>query len=71
MMNNPLIDSALTEVWEWREQLRQTCAGMSATEEIAFIHQDVERFLLSHGFKLVPLGNGSSKLQKMDSSSLN
>ncbi len=69
MMNNSLIDSAVAEVWEWREQLKQTGAGMSATEEIAFIHQEVERFLFSHGFKLVPLGNGSSKLQKMDSSS--
>ena len=71
MMNNSLIDSALAEVWEWREQLRQTCEGMSAEEEIAYIHKDVEDFLRNSGFQLVPIGNGQSRLQRMGTSSLN
>ncbi len=71
MTNNSLIDASLAEVWEWREQLRLACAGMSPEEEIAYLHQRAEYCLHSHGLTLVPLGNGRSRLQRIDSSPLN
>jgi hypothetical protein len=71
MTNNSLIDASLAEVWEWREQLRLACEGMSPAEEIAYLHQRAEHCLQSYGLKRVPLGNGLSKLQRIDSSPLN
>lgn len=70
-MNNLPVESALTEVWEWREQLRLECEGMSADEEIAYLHQQAEQFVQNYGFKLVPIGNGQSKLQRIGTFSLN
>ena len=71
MTDNFLIDASLAEVWEWREQLRFDCEGMSVTEELAYLHQEAENTLRNYGLKLVPLGEGQSKLQRIESSSLN
>jgi hypothetical protein len=71
MTDKSLIDASLAEVWEWREQLRLDCEGMSVAEELAYLHQEAENTLRSYGLKLVPLGDGQSKLQRIESSSLN
>jgi hypothetical protein len=70
-MNSLPVESALTEVWEWREQLRLECEGMSAEEEADYLHSEVEKLLQIHGFKQVPVGNGRSKLQRLNSAVLN
>lgn len=71
MTNNSLIDPSLAEVWEWRDKLRLACQGMSSEEQIAYLHQRAEQFVQNYGFKLVPIGNGQSILQRMGTSSVN
>jgi hypothetical protein len=65
MKENILINPSLEEVWEWRKQLRLTCEGMSQEERLGYFHQEAENALRDHGLKLVPIGNGQSRLERL------
>lgn len=65
MMANLLINPSLIEVWEWRNQLRLACEGMSQKERLEYFHQEAENALRDHGLKLVPIGEGQCKLERL------
>ncbi len=65
MINDSLINASLAEVWEWREQLRLACEGMSIEEELAYLRCEAENALRNHGLKLVPIGEGQCKLERL------
>lgn len=67
MINDSLINASLAEVWEWREQLRLACEGMSIEEELAYLRREAEKALRNHGLKPVPIGGGQCKLERLNS----